>query len=309
MNSPVSRFTIRTLRSEDMDACHAIHEGSQAVDGPSIQTTPEEMISGMDHPRFGRDTSWVAEMDGRVVAYLENFINISDPADSRFVFDLLVHPECRRCGIGTVLWNKGLEACRSKGFQWYGTSAYSTSTSGIHFLEKKGAWYDISMWKMHMPREDFRPGPREHAATIRHFQDDSDYALIARMWNETFFEHWGFSTSVEADTRHLGKGPFWNPEIVLFAEMNGQAMGMCRNEISPENEGWIEVLGVKPEARGTGLGRFLLDRSIERMVERGATSLSLNVMANNEGALQLYRSSGFEPQLEKRIYRLDCRLG
>lgn len=290
-----------------MAACHAIHEGSQAVDGPSIQTTTEEMISGMDHPRFGRDTSWVAEMGGKVVGYLENFINVSDPSDSRFVFDLLVHPEYRRCGIGTVLWNKGLEACRRKGFQWYGTSAYSTSASGIRFLEERGASYDISMWKMHMPRASFRPGPRQHRAVVRQFRDDSDYELIARMWNETFFEHWGFSPAVEADTRHLGKGPFWNPRIVLFAEVDGQVMGMCRNEICPLNEGWIEVLGVKPEARGTGLGRFLLDRSVELMIELGATSLALNVMANNQGALQLYRSSGFEAQLEKKIYRLDCR--
>ena len=66
----------------------------------------------------------------------------------------------------------------------------------------------------------------------------------------------------------------------------------------------MEVLGVSPGARGTGLGKALLDASIRLLLERGAKTVDLGVMANNENALRLYRGTGFEARVEIRIYRL-----
>jgi ribosomal protein S18 acetylase RimI-like enzyme len=55
----------------------------------------------------------------------------------------------------------------------------------------------------------------------------------------------------------------------------------------------VEDLYVEESARGSGLGRALLDLAIEQARERGCRRLELDVNDNNEAALALYRSAGF----------------
>ncbi len=59
----------------------------------------------------------------------------------------------------------------------------------------------------------------------------------------------------------------------------------------------LEAIVVAPEARGTGLGRRLLQRAEVMAAERGALSLSLHVFANNHRARSLYDASGYDSEL------------
>jgi ribosomal-protein-alanine N-acetyltransferase len=49
------------------------------------------------------------------------------------------------------------------------------------------------------------------------------------------------------------------------------------------------------EYRGRGLGRWLLIWGIERLRSIGIDTIELSVDAENENAVGLYRSVGFEP--------------
>ena len=55
----------------------------------------------------------------------------------------------------------------------------------------------------------------------------------------------------------------------------------------------LEDLFVLESARGTGVGRALLDAVIERARLRGCRRVELDVNDHNEAALALYRSAGF----------------
>jgi GNAT superfamily N-acetyltransferase len=57
----------------------------------------------------------------------------------------------------------------------------------------------------------------------------------------------------------------------------------------------VKHLYVVPGARGTGLGRLLLDALEERAREAGATTLVLDTNRSLEAAGGLYRSAGFSP--------------
>ncbi len=57
-----------------------------------------------------------------------------------------------------------------------------------------------------------------------------------------------------------------------------------------DGEAEILTIGVLPEARGTGIGTFLLGI----MLEEGISTVFLDVAEDNEAALRLYRSSEFE---------------
>jgi GNAT superfamily N-acetyltransferase len=56
----------------------------------------------------------------------------------------------------------------------------------------------------------------------------------------------------------------------------------------------LEDLFVLESARGSGLGRALLDRVVEEARLRGCRRIELDVNDNNAGALALYRSLGFD---------------
>jgi ribosomal-protein-alanine N-acetyltransferase len=70
----------------------------------------------------------------------------------------------------------------------------------------------------------------------------------------------------------------------------------------PGPEADVQTLAVSPAARRRGLGRVLLDALIEQARARAATSLLLEVRADNEPALGLYRRRGFEQIAVRRRY-------
>ena len=56
----------------------------------------------------------------------------------------------------------------------------------------------------------------------------------------------------------------------------------------------LEDLFVLESARGSGIGRALVERVAERARHRGCRRVELDVNDNNAGALALYRSLGFD---------------
>lgn len=56
----------------------------------------------------------------------------------------------------------------------------------------------------------------------------------------------------------------------------------------------LEDLFVLESARGSGLGRAMLERAVAEARERGCRRVELDVNDNNDAALGLYRSFGFD---------------
>jgi len=64
----------------------------------------------------------------------------------------------------------------------------------------------------------------------------------------------------------------------------------------------VQTLAVAPSAQGAGLGRRLLEVLLGQAAERGARRLMLEVRADNEAAVGLYRRLGFEQLAVRRGY-------
>ena len=58
----------------------------------------------------------------------------------------------------------------------------------------------------------------------------------------------------------------------------------------------LEDLFVREEARGTGMGRALVEAVVELARERGSRRIELDANDQNEAAQALYRSLGFDAQ-------------
>ena len=68
------------------------------------------------------------------------------------------------------------------------------------------------------------------------------------------------------------------------------------------DEAEIVTLAVRPEARRHGLGGRLLDRVLIRARDQGAARLFLEVAHDNDRALALYASRGFEQAGRRPAY-------
>jgi GNAT superfamily N-acetyltransferase len=56
---------------------------------------------------------------------------------------------------------------------------------------------------------------------------------------------------------------------------------------------WLEDLSVEDAGRGAGLGRALVEATLDRAARRGCRRVELDVSSENPAALALYRSCGF----------------
>jgi GNAT superfamily N-acetyltransferase len=62
---------------------------------------------------------------------------------------------------------------------------------------------------------------------------------------------------------------------------------------TPGPDACLEELWVRPHARGTGLGRALLETAMELARDRGADRIELNTSTDDHEARSLYASAGF----------------
>jgi ribosomal-protein-alanine N-acetyltransferase len=64
----------------------------------------------------------------------------------------------------------------------------------------------------------------------------------------------------------------------------------------------VQTIAVAPAAQGRGLGGVLLEALVERAVAAGATSMLLEVRADNAPAIALYERHGFDRIAVRRRY-------
>lgn len=107
-------------------------------------------------------------------------------------------------------------------------------------------------------------------------------------------------------TNLFGRHPYAE---VLIGEMEGESVGFALffhtfSTFLGQPGIYLEDLFVRPDRRGKGLGRALLQRLAELAVERGCGRLEWSVLDWNEPAIRFYRRLGAEPLDEWTTFRL-----
>ena len=97
---------------------------------------------------------------------------------------------------------------------------------------------------------------------------------------------------------------------VLIGEIDGLAQGFAlffHNFSTFEGRPgiYLEDLFVRPDARGSGLGKALLGKLAALAVERDCARLEWSVLDWNTPAIDFYKSLGATPMDEWTVYRVD----
>ena len=101
--------------------------------------------------------------------------------------------------------------------------------------------------------------------------------------------------------RHLAAVPTtFRGENVVFAVRDevGKVIGFCWCVLYDPGtglEGEVAEVYVDAAHRGRGIGEALVDRAVRLFRERGVTLAYVWTRPDNEAAVRLYRSAGFEP--------------
>ena len=105
-------------------------------------------------------------------------------------------------------------------------------------------------------------------------------------------------TDVEREARSLAEAERSDNEVELVAVVDGRIVGSAgvaavggRRKVVHRARFGISVL---TEHWGMGIGRVLMESCIDSARRAGYTQLELEVVADNERALSLYRRAGFE---------------
>lgn len=136
--------------------------------------------------------------------------------------------------------------------------------------------------------------PRIRAAT------ESDLDAMTQLIGRLFALEPDFSFDLGQVRRGLGLLLAKKEAAALWvAEQGSQVIGMCSAQIviSTAEGGpvaWVEDVVVRPDLRGRGIGRQLLEAVTTWAKRRGLTRLQLLTDCENETALGFYRQGGWQ---------------
>ena len=106
---------------------------------------------------------------------------------------------------------------------------------------------------------------------------------------------------------------------IYVAEENGEVVGFIQGVIidhqpgqdavfdvvhAPRKDGWIGLLYVKPEQRGSGIGRALLDEIKRYFQSKNCDTLRLKVLSGNQPAIAFYEKYGLTAREIEMVTKL-----
>lgn len=125
------------------------------------------------------------------------------------------------------------------------------------------------------------------------FAEDRDLEQIVQMERDYFADSWS-ENSVKIQIEN---------QKVIVLKYNEDILGYCIFMIAAD-EGEILRIATFQNMRKAGLGKKLLSSAICEMREKGCREVFLEVRAKNEGAIALYKSTGFsEIGIRKGYYK------
>jgi mycothiol synthase len=144
---------------------------------------------------------------------------------------------------------------------------------------------------------------------VRTFEPGRDEAAWLNVNNRAFANHDEQGDWIE-ETLHRRMRETWFDPTVFFLAFDDDGLAgfnwikIHTNE-RDERLGEIFVIGVDPRMQGSGLGRALAIIGLDAAAERGISTGSLFVAAENAGAHHLYESLGFTVYRVDRAYETD----
>ncbi|MFC1999209.1 GNAT family N-acetyltransferase [Chloroflexota bacterium] len=290
---------IRNYRRNDFDDYVRLKLESEALDETGRCVSERLLGEYLRRPNFVPDQDvFVAEAFGKLAGCLD----ITPEREiSRIVLDCLIHPECRRQGLATEMYQYAVLRAQEVGARVAHVNIDVDNTAAKGLLKKLGfepirVSYELRLKLSETRLLDVGPlGP-----VCRQLQN-GDEGKLAEIQNCCFVGHWGFNPNTVEDIVYRIGLSDCSLENVILAWQGEEPVGYCwttmdfGDNIAPgERKGRIHMIGVLPEYQGEGIGRVLLLAGLSCLKSRQVDVVELTVHSENVPARALYESVGFK---------------
>jgi len=306
------RYTWRALEVSDTQGWSALTTIVSDTDDTDEAYGADDLAEELSDPAIdaSRDTIAVEAEDGTLVAVGQ----VMSPAlrsdgSVRADFVGLVHPGHRGRGIGGALlgWLER-RAGEAASERYPGASVRRQTHVGAQLgdaralLEANG-YRAVRHFHALGRRLDADAAAADDDPRVHPYDAKRDVDVHAAHC-DAFSTHWGFSAPDEEQWRtwHTGSRTFRKAYSVVGLGADRDIDGYVLTYQFHPGELWIGQIGVRPAARGRGLARAMLLRTLS-LAASDFEIVKLDVDSENaDGAGRLYESAGFTPLRTAVIY-------
>jgi ribosomal protein S18 acetylase RimI-like enzyme len=237
---------------------------------------------------------------------LVGYLALDDRISVQYEVVGMVHPDYRRQGIFRTLLDAAVEEGRARNVQQFVLVNEQGSRSGHAFVRSSGAVLSESeheMFLMRMPRRAYFD-----ERLVVHEAEQQDIESIVQVQSQSFNDS-------EDTTRARILQCMQYPEQSYFLAVFGDSPVDCHEPVGSfrldNNDTFVGIyaFGVCPDYQGRGYGRQMLEDAIHIIRARSQKAIMLDVDVENNRAIHLYRSCGFEIRTTYNYYVLELQMG
>src|SRR5215210_3802613 len=287
---------------QDLSALARMLTEIESMDRDGEDTSEEYLRASLAWPNYRPDQDvWVAESEGKLVGY---GLALEQPS-GRCTIYMVVHPEYRRQGLGSQLLALILERAREVGAKDILVYANERNQGSDLFLKHHQFQQVGSSGSLELNDEAKLPAAEfQKGFTLKKYSEVNDPLLLLKALNECYLGMWGHQHD-DNPSEEERKSPRFlhyyaaDDILLLFGEKN-LILGIC--SVKPQgkrgNDGeWSDLLdgpGIIQEYREQGYQRSMVLAGIQHLRKTGTHPITLEFWGDNENALNIYRSLGFE---------------
>jgi len=273
-----------------------IYDSKEQIDSIIIL---EQQCKQLDSIHLKADLDHISKQDGdhALLCYCEGkLVGLLSWYPSDGVtgnINAIVHPHHRRKGVFHSLLGRAVEDMKPQGITQLSYRVPQSLPSGLRTAQSLGAVHDRSEYSMQLMNMSF-PAIEQVELTLS-VAKPQDFEFMVSCSAQAFGDSEDWTRNYFTQTNEPSRVTYiaWRDELPI---------GLVRINSISETTAFIHNFCILPAYQGQKLGRQVLTLLVELLLKQKNTDIRLSVVTENERALSLYRSVGFEVNSEYQYF-------